>query len=151
MSGHCSLITDHRSLLLAAEFGENAEGALGVEETDVETFSAATSLLVDKAYALFFSILQSLVGVFHAESDMVHTALAAVLFDERSDGAFGAGRFEKFNLNLAAFEESGLHFLVFHFLDSVAFKAHNVFVITDSLFEVGNSDTDVFNMRRSHN
>lgn len=132
--------------LFTAEFGEDAESAFGVEETNMKTFGAGASLLVDEPDTLCLGIGESSIGVLDSESDVVHTAAAAILFDERGDSAFGAGRFEEFDFDLTAFEESGTDLLVGDLFDSVAFEAHNIFPIADSFVKIGNSDTNVFDV-----
>ena len=132
--------------LLAAELSEDAQGALGVQEADVEAFGAAATLLVDEAHTLLLGLVEGLVGVLHSESDVVHAALAAVLLNESGDGALGAGRLQELDFHVTAAEESGLHFLVLNFFDGIALQTHNVLPVADSLVEVGHSNANVFNV-----
>ena len=144
---HYQLITFN---LFAAKFGEDTQGALGVQEADVEAFGAAAALLVDEADALLLGFVEGLVGVLHGEGDVVDAALAAVFLDEGGDGAFGAGGLEEFDFGLSAHEESGLDFLVGDLFDGVAFQTHNIFPITDGFIQVGDGNADVFDVRRCH-
>ena len=132
--------------LFAAKFSEHSEGRLGVQEADVEAFSARTALLVDQAHALLLGLVEGLVGVLHRKGDVVHAALAAVLLDEGSNGALGAGGLQKFDFHVAAAEKGSLDLLVGHFLDGLAFQPHHVFPIADGLVEVRHGDADVFNV-----
>ena len=95
-----------------------------MEESNVETFGAATRLLVDKAHTLFFALIQCGVGVLDSESDVVHTTLATVLLYERCYGALRAGWFEELDFHVADFEKGCFYFLVSNFLNGVAFEAH---------------------------
>ena len=88
-------------MLFAAKLCQHTKGALGVEEADMETFSATTRLLVDEAYSLFFALVKGCVGVFDGESNVVHATLATVLLDERGYGAFGAGRLQELYFHVA--------------------------------------------------
>ena len=133
-------------ILFAAKLGEDAEGALGMEETDMESFGTATRLLVDEADALFFAFSESSVSVLNCKGDMVHATLATILLNEGGDGAFGTGGLEELDFHVTAAEESGLHFLVLNFFDGIALQTHNVLPVADSLVEVGHSNADVFNV-----
>jgi hypothetical protein len=82
---------------------------------------------------------------------MLNAAAAAVLLDELADGAFGSCALQKLDFGLAYLKKSGLHFLVGNFFDGKTFKAENVLVERDSLFQRGNGDTDVFDMGDVHN
>ena len=74
---------------LLAKFGQHAQRGLRVQEGDVQALGALAGSFVDEAHAFFFSISQG-VGhaVFNGKCQVVHAALAAVLFDELGDGAF---------------------------------------------------------------
>ena len=132
--------------LFAAELGEDAEGVLGVQEANLQAFGTGAALLVDQADTLLLGIVQGLVGVLHSEGDVVHATFTAVLLNKTCDGAFGAGGFEKLNLDVAAAEERGLHFLVGDLFDGVAFQSHNVLPVADGFLKVRYSDADVFNV-----
>ena len=61
-----------------------------MQETDVQSLGAATTLLVDEANTFFLGIVQGLVGIVDTECDMVHAAFPSVLFNEGSNGTLGA-------------------------------------------------------------
>jgi hypothetical protein len=121
-----------------------------VEETDVEFLGSKAALLVNQAAAFGLCVGQCLVGVLYCESDVVHTATAAILLDEFSHGALGASGEQQLNLGFAAFQESGLNFLVSNFFNGVAFQAHDILPVLESFVQVSHCNSDVFNMRRGH-
>ena len=117
----------------------------------MEAFGTAAALLVDKTDAFLFGVVQSLVGVFDTEGDVVHAAFAAVFLDESGDGAFGAGGFEEFDFHFTDFKEGGFNLLVGYFFNSITFETHDVFPVADSFVKIGHGNADVFNVRRGHN
>ena len=52
-----------------------------MKEADVKAFGTAARLLVDKAYSLFFALVEGLVSILHSKSDMVHATLAAIFLN----------------------------------------------------------------------
>ena len=131
--------------LRLAELGEDAHGALGMEEGNVHGVSALAGSLVDKANLSCLS-LNECVGhaVLNAECRVVH-ALAALL-EISSNGALGRCRLKELQLHLTNLEEGGLHFLVFYYLGLVALQAENILEIGEHFFNAFNGDADVLNL-----
>ena len=88
-----------------------------MQETDVQVLGSLACLLVDEAHALVLAFVQCGVGVVDGESNVVHTALAAVLLNERGNGALGASGLEKLDFHVAYLEKGGLDFLVCNLLN----------------------------------
>lgn len=118
---------------MVAQLSEDSDRALGVKETDVETFCALTRLLVDQLDALVSELLKCFVCVRYSEGDVMDTF--PTLFDELSDGAFGRGSFEKLDLGLPDLEEGCLHLLVCYFFDVVALQSEDAFIIRQRCFD----------------
>ena len=131
-----------------AQFGQHAESGFRVEERNIEAFGAVARGLVDEHDTFFLGILELGGQVLHGESHVLDAL--AFLFDELADRAVRSGGFQKFDLGLARFEESGTHFLLGYFFDSVAFQAQVFFVKLDGFLQVAHSDTDVFDMVYFH-
>ena len=122
-----------------------------MQEGDAQALGARTRGLVDEADASFLGFFKVAFKVFHGESDVVHAALTVVLLDESGNGAFGAGRLQKFDFGLAAAQESGLHFLVSDFFDGIALGAQQFFEERNGLVQACDGDSNVFNVRWLHN
>lgn len=127
-----------------AELGEDTEGALGVEEADVQTFSALAGVLVDELYTLVCHFCERFVGVRHGEGNVVDPFTA--LFDELGDGAFRRGCFEELDLGLSDLEEGGLYLLISYFFDVVALEPEDTFVVGQGLFDTLDSDTKMLDV-----
>ncbi len=133
-------------VLVFAELSQNAACRFRVQESDAQAFGATAWSLVDEADAEFLGLFKLTFKVFDCESDVVHAATAAVLFDESGDGAFGACRFKEFDFGLSAAQESGLHFLVCNFFNGIAFRAKKVLEEWNGFFQAGNSDSNVLDV-----
>ena len=116
----------------------------------MQLFGTQTALFVNQTAALLLSIGKSLVGVFYSKSDVVHTSTAAIFFDELGHGALRTGGEQELDFGLAAFQKSGLDFLVGNFFNCIALQAHDILPILEGFVEVCHSNSDVFNMRRCH-
>ena len=106
---------------LLAELGENALRALRVKEGNHQVLSTFAGSLVDELDPCSLAFCECFGYVLYVECYVVYAAATAVLLDELSNRGLRAGRLKKFNLHFANFEERGLHLLVSHFLNAVAF------------------------------
>ena len=122
-----------------------------MQEGDAQAFGTAARGLVDEADAQFLGLFEMTFDILHGESDVVHATTTVVVLDELGDGAFGAGGLQKLDFGLAAAQESGLHFLVGDFFDSIALGAKQRFKERNGLVQACDGDSNVFNVRWLHN
>ena len=120
-----------------------------MQESDVEVLCALAWSLVDKAYALFVTLCQSIGNtVLYTESNVVNTMVA--LIEPLLYGALRRCWLEKLKLNLATLEESSLHLLVFHYFHCVTLQSQYVLKVWERLLNALDCYAQVLNMRNLH-
>ena len=120
-----------------------------MQESDRHLFSAWTWSLVNQTNALFVTLCQCVCNtVLNSECHVVNTS--TTLFQELSDSALRACWLKEFNLHFAHLQESSLHLLVCHFLNSIALQTENVLIIRENLFNALDSNAQMVNTRNLH-
>ena len=118
-----------------------------MKECYLKTIGAFAGSFVDKLDALLLSLCESLCNaIFNCECHMVHTTATAVLFDEFCNRAFRGSSLKKLDLCVSNFKECCCHFLIFNNFLLVAFETQHAFIILDSLLQIWNGYSDVFNV-----
>jgi hypothetical protein len=125
-----------------AQLGQNAEGGLGVKESDELVVGSGARGFVDEADTLSFKFGQLGLDIVHGEGDVVD-ATGRILFEVLGDRAVGGGGLEKLEVYFTHFIKSGANFLVGDFLYSVALEAEDLFVEAAGFLKVWNGDAEV--------
>ena len=136
---------------LLAKRGENALRALRVQERNHEVLCAFAWSLVNELDTGCFALCKTISYVVYVESDVVHTAAAAVLLDELGNGGLRAGRLQKLDLYLANLEESRTDLLILYDLNTVTLVSCKELKEGSSLFDRGYCNTQMLNVCGFHN
>ena len=130
---------------ILAEFGEDSDGALRMQECDVEAVSTFAGSGINEADSLLIALgKRTCHAVFNAEGHMVYALVALV--EPFLDGALGACGLEEFQLDLTDLEEGSLNFLILDHFGLVTFQSKDIFEIRQHLINTLYSNAQVLNL-----
>src|SRR5437868_3885047 len=124
-----------------AQLGEDAEGALRMEEGDAHVVGAGPRGVVDHADAGLLQLGDAVLEALDGEGDVVQ-ALAALL-DEGRDRAGGVARLQQFQAHVADAEEADADLLAGHVLAALEDGPEGAFVEGPLGVDGADGDADV--------